>query len=356
MQEAVNGIYFDGISSKPNEVSVGFNNDISSIVFLSNEITETEWQFSEIVADKVGNRINIRHIHQVQKILSIDDADFKEKFFNHFKPTGGTGIYNRLVKAGSIFHIGLAFFLIGLITLAYIYFIPWLSEKAVNVLPESYDKALGKSVYENIISIETIDSNRTKAVERFAEKINFNTTEKLNFTVFESKEVNAFALPDGNIIIYTGILSKIKSYPQLAALLSHEAAHVTNRHSMRALCRSVSGFLIISIITSDINGIMAVLADNANKINNLSYSRSFEREADKQGFEVLIKNKIDPHGMSELFDILKKSESIQMPEFLSTHPLTDDRLNQVKKLLENKNYSFQNNEKLEQEFEFIRMD
>ena len=60
--------------------------------------------------------------------------------------------------------------------------------------------------------------------------------------------------------------------------------------------------------------------------------------------------------MSELFDTHKKSEGIQMPEFLSTHPLTNDRINQVKKLLENKNYSFQNNEKLELEFELIRMD
>ena len=356
MQEFVNGIYFDGFSSKPYDVSVGFNSDSNSIVFLSNEVKETEWSFNDIVVDRVGNRINIRHIHQVQKILIIDNAEFKETFFNHFKPKGGTGIYNRLIKTGSLFHVSVAIFLIGLITLAYFNFIPWLSEKAVNVLPVSYDIALGKSVYENIILLETIDSNRTKAMKSFAEKINFNTSDNLNFTVIKSKEVNAFALPDGNIIIYTGILSKINSYSQLAALLSHEAAHVTNRHSMRALCRSVSGFLIISIITSDINGIMAVLADNANKINNLSYSRSFEREADKQGFEILVKNKIDPHAMSELFDTLKKSEGKQMPEFLSTHPLTNDRINQVKKLLENKNYSFQNNEKLELEFELIRMD
>ena len=92
MQEFVNGIYFDGFSSKPNDVSVGFNSDRNSIVFLSNEVKEIEWSFNDIVADRVGNRINIRHIHQVQKILIIDNAEFKETFFNHFKPKGGTGI------------------------------------------------------------------------------------------------------------------------------------------------------------------------------------------------------------------------------------------------------------------------
>ena len=95
---------------------------------------------------------------------------------------------------------------------------------------------------------------------------------------------------------------------------------------MKILFKSVAGYFIISLLMNDVNGIMASLAQNANSLENLRYSRSFEKEADISGFEMLRQNHVDPHGMISLFQLLKNHEKVDMPGFLSTHPVTQDRI------------------------------
>ena len=74
----------------------------------------------------------------------------------------------------------------------------------------------------------------------------------------------------------------MKSYDQLVALLGHEVSHVNNRHSIKILTRNLAGYMMISLVFSDLNGIMSVLAENAQQLRSLSYSREFEEEADEQ--------------------------------------------------------------------------
>jgi predicted Zn-dependent protease len=97
---------------------------------------------------------------------------------------------------------------------------------------------------------------------------------------------------------------------------------------------------------------MAVLASHANNLNNLSYSRPFEKEADEKGYELLEENQIDPRGMIELFEILKDNEKTEIPEFLSTHPLTKDRIQNAKELIKQKNYP--DHAKLKKDFLLIK--
>ncbi len=81
---------------------------------------------------------------------------------------------------------------------------------------------------------------------------------------------------------------------------------------------------------SHANGVMSTLLDNARTVEQLSYSRVFEQEADDYGFKVLVKNRINPNGMLQLFQMLEKESKINIPKFLSSHPLTQERINEVK--------------------------
>lgn len=335
MKDSTEGIYFDGNSSRPNPVFISLKNSV--LTFHSSEIPQQEWKMQEVHPDVVAGKMTLHYKTEKDSSLIIEDNLFRENFFQHYN-RNGAGVYHKLIHAGKVVHISIAAGLLAILVCSYFFFIPWLADRAVSFIPASYDEMLGSTVYENYITEVEIDSSRTKIVNEFASKINFHTGKKLRFIVVKSKEINAFALPDGSIFIYTGILEKMTDYTQLAALMGHEAAHYTKRHSMRSLSRSLSGYFIISLITTDVNGIMAVMADNANQLNNLSFSRSFESEADKTGFETLTSNRIDPKGMLELFNILKSSGDYHIPAFLSTHPLTDERINDTNVLIDEKNY------------------
>jgi Zn-dependent protease with chaperone function len=350
MKEFTQGSFFDGHSSQPFRVYAGFSADQKKIIFESTEINSTEWLISDLTPELTGSRITLRPLLDSEKVLIVEDGKFAETFFDYFRKTGRGSFYHRFIHPGSKYHISLVLGIALFISAGYFYLIPWLAEKAVDAMPVTYDEYLGKTFYENVISGEQTDSAATKALNAFGDQINFGTNRKLNFTVIESKEVNAFALPDGNIVVYSGILKKLKSYPQLAALLSHESSHVIYRHSMKEMCRNLSGYMVLSLITSDANGIMSVLASNVNRLHNLSYSRKFEQEADEKGFYCMTKNRIDPEGMMELFQILKQSESEEVPEFLSTHPLTQARIDYSKKLINSVNYTASENDTLKKFF------
>jgi beta-barrel assembly-enhancing protease len=166
--------------------------------------------------------------------------------------------------------------------------------------------------------------------------------------------MNAFALPDGSIVVYTGIIDSMKDYEELAGLIGHEVAHVNHRHSMKMLCRNLSGYLFISAILGDANGVMAVLGENVNTLQSLSFSREFEREADTEGFKIVTSNEVNPKGMSTLFKRLQNEKTISIPEFLSSHPVTKDRIRHIDEMIKTKPFQSKDNSKLSLLFQRIK--
>jgi predicted Zn-dependent protease len=87
----------------------------------------------------------------------------------------------------------------------------------------------------------------------------------------------------------------------LAALLAHEASHINEQHSLRTLSRELALYVLLASLTGDAGGFSAVILENSNMISSLSYSRKFEKEADLEGVELLLKSNINPNGMITLF-------------------------------------------------------
>jgi predicted Zn-dependent protease len=107
---------------------------------------------------------------------------------------------------------------------------------------------------------------------------------------------------------------------------------------MKLLCRNIGGYILVSLALNDANSIMAVLADNAHNISGLSFSRHFEEEADQGAFDVLKANALPSDGMLHLLEALKKETKFNIPEFLSTHPLTTDRISFIQKKIKENPY------------------
>ncbi|MEO8253496.1 MAG: M48 family metallopeptidase [Flavobacterium sp.] len=342
MKKNTKAIFYDGNSSVPQEIELLLDFQMGAIKFESANGENHKWLIQEITFDKRATSLHLDYGTELIQHIKIEDLDFIQAMYLFRKEKGQISWYQKLLDLGIVLHITLALGILVIIGLCYVYVIPWVAEKSVALIPEDYDNKLGNSAWIENEYFMTIDSSKTKTLNAFAQKINLNNTKKLKFTVVKSDEINAFALPDGNIVVFTGILNQMKNYDELVGLLGHEASHVNNRHSMKMLCRSLSGYLFVSLILGDANGIMAVIGDNVNSLQSLSFSREFEHQADVDGFEILTLNKVNPQGMSNLFKRLQKSHSVAIPEFLSSHPITEKRIEYMNQIIKTKSYPYQN--------------
>ena len=155
---------------------------------------------------------------------------------------------------------------------------------------------------------------------------------KPTFHYVNDDQVNAFAMPGGHIVVFSGIAEKMTMPGQLAALLAHEGTHVEERHSTRMIMRSMGSYVFLSLLLGDLSGVAGVIAQNADNIRGLGYSRSLESEADGVGQERMKASGMDPAGMVNLLELLDK-EAQDMPEelsFLSSHPLTAERMDKAR--------------------------
>ncbi len=160
------------------------------------------------------------------------------------------------------------------------------------------------------------------------------------FSVLDTPVVNAFAVPGGYVYVTRGILAMMNSEAELAAVLGHELGHINARHSVRRM----SKLLLVQLGL----GVGGALSETFAKISGvasvgiqllfLKYSRDDEREADALGVEYSRKGKFNPGEMVAFFDSLQKlgdlSKGASLPGFLSTHPLTTERIQNVKAMLQ----------------------
>lgn len=160
-----------------------------------------------------------------------------------------------------------------------------------------------------------------------------------NFFVIQDPSINAFALPGGNIGVHTGLILGAQNESELASVLSHEIAHVTQEHISRMVAAQSQGYwptlaaLGLALLASRSNpnvASAAIASTQALSIQNqLNYTREYEREADRIGYETLIKAGFDPRGMSSFFSKLQRTNRLydtSAPAYLRTHPLTSERI------------------------------
>lgn len=159
------------------------------------------------------------------------------------------------------------------------------------------------------------------------------------FFVIQHPSINAFALPGGNIGVHSGLLLAAQNESELASVLGHEIAHVTQDHIARMVASQSQSYwpslaaLGIALLAARSNPQVAnaaIVSTQALSIQNqLNYTRDYEREADRIGFEMLTKSKFDPRGMSSFFGKLQRTNRLydtSAPAYLRTHPLTSERI------------------------------
>jgi Zn-dependent protease with chaperone function len=138
---------------------------------------------------------------------------------------------------------------------------------------------------------------------------------------------NAFALPDGTILMTDELVALAEKDEEIYAVLGHELGHIHHRHSMRMVARQTALAVVTTFLFGDLNSIASVVAGLPLFLSQNGYSREFEHEADVYGAHLCVKNLA---GMQPMVLILEKLEKAQpsedMPGWLSTHPHTPERI------------------------------
>ena len=238
----------------------------------------------------------------------------------------------------------------ALLFVAYQYFT---SQKFVNpetgrkshiAMTAEQESALGLQSYQQVLSqSQTINSGpEWDMVQRVVRRlVGATRDEGKNFdwrvSLVQSDQINAFCLPGGKIVVYTGILPVANSEPSLATVLGHEMAHATSHHGAeRVFDQSLTQTAIAGIAgsLSDMDyekqrAILGAFDAGAQYGVLMPFSRKHESEADHIGLIYMARAGYDPHESIAFWQRMEQTNSAQPPQFLSDHPSHGTRIQQL---------------------------
>ena len=162
-----------------------------------------------------------------------------------------------------------------------------------------------------------------------SEKLQYANTFEWKIRIIHNDSViNAFCIPGGNIYIYTGIIKFLDNEAEFAGVLGHEMAHADKRHTSQQLTLVYGETLLLSLILgSDPSQLAQIVANLAQGLGNLAYSRDHEYQSDEYSVRYLYPTKYDAAGIGDFFVKIQSQPS--PPAFLSDHPSPADRLAKI---------------------------
>jgi predicted Zn-dependent protease len=163
-----------------------------------------------------------------------------------------------------------------------------------------------------------------------ASQVEFDYT----FKVVEDDSVNAFAIPGGHIYVHTGLIKAAQNEAELAGVMAHEINHAVARHGTRAMTQQYGYSLVMRLVLGENPGMLSQLAASLfGKAGQMSYSRGMEAQADYLAVSTMAKTGVNPQGLISFFEKLQGAEARApgtVEKFFSSHPVTGDRIAEVK--------------------------
>jgi predicted Zn-dependent protease len=338
MQIHWEGYYLDGRTAQRQKAAILLTP--TALEVTTEEGGKLWWPYHEIRQTQgfyAGEQVRLERSGEIVEALLVSDTAFLTSLHS-FSPELTTHFHNpsrRATRANLTFLAALA--AVAITAALYLWGIPAMAALAASRVPVSWEEHLGQAVMEHLAPPEEwcTEQGRVQVIDQIMTTLTKplpNSPYKFRVVVLNNPMVNAFAAPGGNIVIFRGLLERTRTAEELAGVLSHELQHILQRHVTRTLLQHVSTGLLVAAVTGDVSGATAFGLETARTLGILRYSRQNEEEADREGMQMLIRAGIDPAGMISVFELLKK-EGGELPAllgYLSTHPSTEDRIEQLK--------------------------
>jgi predicted Zn-dependent protease len=212
-----------------------------------------------------------------------------------------------------------------------------LGDQEYKALLQQYQKDILPNDHRASITVRRVGNRIAQAAQEFAQQqsnsapTNSHFSNPPTFTVVRSEMANAFVLPNNHIFVMTGLFQFARDEDDLAAVLGHEMAHNLARHvGEKVSGNTVVGLLArLSLLVDPSGLLMSVFLPTANLLRELPHSRIHELEADQIGMHLAAMACYDPQAAKRVFQRMKESARNQPPEFLSTHPSHDSRIQKM---------------------------
>jgi predicted Zn-dependent protease len=233
-----------------------------------------------------------------------------------------------------------ALWTVGLATMAAFVLVLWFGsdlmvEWAVKRVPVEWEVQVGAAAYRQMLSGQTVlkEGAAVAAVQEMTGRLTSRISDnpyKFDVSVVQSDVVNAFALPGGYVVVFTGLIKKAESAEEVAGVLGHEISHVLERHGMERIIKQLGLAAVITILLGDQRGLVGLAQQLGMELVTLKFSREQETEADLSGLQLLYNAHIAPDGMITFFNRLSEQDKHGI-ELFSTHPMRAARAERLKK-------------------------
>ncbi len=226
--------------------------------------------------------------------------------------------------------------------------LPDMGDSSGTLLSPAQEQELGGEFFRQLHT--QVEVNQDPEIQRYIESIgkalvanSDNPAYPFHFFVVTDNSINAFAGPGGYIGVNSGLILLTEAESELASVMAHEIAHVTQRHLYRAA--EAAGRMTLPTMAATLAAILigsqapalgqaAIMAVQAGSVQfQIDFTRDNEQEADRVGMQTLSKSNYDPRSMPTFFERLQQSTRFygkNVPEFLRTHPVTESRISDTR--------------------------
>jgi predicted Zn-dependent protease len=228
--------------------------------------------------------------------------------------------------------------------------VPRLADDLIHVMPGQWEESIGQRIAATLVRQAPVCNGAAgqAALQGLTDRLAATMSPPFPFQVrvYKSPVVNAFAVPGGQIVVFSGLIGGAQSPEEVAGVLAHEMGHQVRHHPMRGLIRSLGLRMVSAAILGGFSATAASGAHAGEVLFNLSYSREDETEADRLGAGMLTRANIRGDGLIDFFTRYQRSEETramsrrgahsvrnQVMAFLSTHPPGHERIARVRPLM-----------------------
>ncbi|WP_062263424.1 M48 family metallopeptidase [Endozoicomonas arenosclerae] len=331
----IRGQYYPSGSSRSQDTYLEV--DESGQVYLRCSISDKyspQGHFEDLdVSSRVGN--SARSIRFLDGALfeSTENDQIDKTQKQHLKSSRFNLIHNiesryRYVLASAVAMVGILWFLLTVV-------VPFSAKQVAMSLPESVALNVGQGTLEILDQVflepSKLDSETQGRLTSVFQTMVVQSSQSLPLQlVFRSSPdvgANAFALPDGTIILTDELVRLSENDDQLKAVLAHEIGHVVGRHSLRSVLQQTGLSVLLIVVTGDVVSVANLAAALPALLMESSYSRTMETEADQYALAFMQEHGPEPYHFADIMGLLKSEhEGADIPVFFSTHPDSDERI------------------------------
>ena len=220
-----------------------------------------------------------------------------------------------------------------------IWLILFIVDSLVWVIPVSAEQQLGKLIapaYEQIAKHSPEEDTLNQLLDRLEIKLTKKQREGRNYQVLYVPQptVNALAIPGDIIIIYSGLVAVAESENELMMVLGHELGHFAHRDHLRSLGRSLLVQVVLAYFFGDLNSLQSAIST----VSTAQFSQNQERQADEFGLSLLQATYNHVAGATGFFERMSEKQGGDIIAFLATHPNPRDRVAELKRSIEKRQY------------------